>query len=219
MTTAHKTHDQNEPLSSLTHFLGALLSVSALVLLVVFAVKDGNASHVVGFSVFGASLIILYGTSALYHFFQRETRIKIIFQRLDHAMIFVLIAGTYTPIALLMPHRAWGWSIFGVTWGLAILGIVIKISGVNIREWISVVIYILMGWLAVIAIQPLLQWLSTSALMWLFLGGIFYTVGCIFFALDNIMPRVRWFSMHAIFHLFVMAGSFCHFWLMMFYIL
>ncbi len=209
----------NEPLSALTHMLAALLSVAALTLMIVFAVKHGRSAHVIGFSVFGSSLIILYCTSTLYHYFQRETRIKRIFQRLDHAMIFVLIAGTYTPISLLMPQRGWGWSIFGVSWGLAALGITLKSTGVKMKEWFSVALYIAMGWMTLIAIQPLAQWLSTGALVWLFLGGASYTLGCIFFALDNYIPARRWFGMHDIFHLFVMGGSFCHFWLMMNYIL
>lgn len=204
----------NEPLSSLTHALGALLSVAGLVLMVVFAALHGEATHVVGFSIFGASLIALYGTSAIYHFFPRETRIKKIFQRLDHTMIFVLIAGTYTPISLVMPQRAWGWSIFGVIWGLALLGMMLKLSGLKIREWITVAIYILMGWLALFAIKPLMLWLSAEALTWLFAGGVLYTFGCVFFALGNLFPGKPWFSMHDVFHLFVMGGSFCHFWLM-----
>lgn len=215
----NKFYYNNEPLSALTHALAALLSVAGLVVMLVYAVKNGSTVHVIGFSIFGASLIILYGTSAVYHFFSKETRIKRIFQRLDHAMIFVLIAGTYTPISLVMPQRAWGWSIFGVIWGLALLGITLKLTGVKIREWITVAIYILMGWLALIAIKPLMQWLSAEALIWLLAGGILYTAGCIFFALDNILPYRRWFSMHDVFHLFVIGGSFCHFWLMFQYLL
>ena len=213
------TKQKNEPLSALTHALGALLSVAGLIIMLVYAAKHGEATHVIGFSVFGASLILLYGTSAVYHFLQRETRIKKLFQRLDHAMIFILIAGTYTPISLVMPYKAWGWSIFGVIWGLAIIGITLKLSGIKIREWVTVSIYILMGWLALIAIKPLMDWLSADALFWLFAGGILYTFGCLFFALDNILPRKPWFSMHDVFHLFVIGGSFCHFWLMFQYVL
>jgi len=210
---------KNEPLSALTHFLAALFSIAGLVLLVVFAAKYGSTAHVVGFSIFGASLIILYCTSALYHYFQRETRVKTIFQRLDHAMIYVLIAGTYTPITLVMPQRVWGWTIFGIIWGLAAIGITLKSIGFKMKEWFSVAIYIIMGWLAIIAVKPLVLWLPTGALMWFLMGGIFYTSGCIFFALDNFMRRARWFSMHDVFHVFVIAGSFCHFWLMIKYIL
>ncbi|MDD3876257.1 MAG: hemolysin III family protein [Bacteroidales bacterium] len=205
---------ENEPLSAITHALAALLSVAGLILMVVYAARYGQASHIIGFSVFGISLIILYGTSAIYHFFQRETKMKRIFQRIDHAMIFILIAGTYTPISLVMPQRAWGWSIFGIIWGLAVFGVILKLTGIKIREWITVAIYILMGWLALVAISPLRNWLSSEALTWLFMGGVLYTAGCLFFALDNFLPHRRWFNMHDIFHLFVIGGSFCHFWLM-----
>ena len=134
-------------------------------------------------------------------------------------MIYVLIAGTYTPIALLMPQRGWGWSLFGIIWGLSLIGIVIKSTGYKIKEWISVAFYIFLGWLAIVPIQPLLHWLSLEAFIWLLAGGIFYTSGCIFFALEKYIPRKKWFGMHEVFHLFVMSGSFCHFWLMINYVL
>jgi hemolysin III len=209
----------NEPLSSLTHLLAGLLSIAALTLMVIFASLYKSATHIVGCSIFGASLIILYSASTLYHFFPKGTRIKSIFQRLDHIMIFVLIAGTCTPIALIMPQRVWGWCIFGVIWALALIGITFKSLGIFMSGKITVILYIAMGWLIVIAIRPLMQWLSTDALLWLFIGGLFYTVGCVFFALDGYVPRKRWFGMHEVFHVFVMAGSFCHFWLIFKYIL
>lgn len=206
-----KLFRKNEPVSAITHFIAALLSIAALILMVVFASMYGKATHIVGFSIFGASLIFLYFTSAIYHFFPRETKIKRIFQRLDHSMIYVLIAGTYTPIALLMPNRVWGWTIFGLIWGLAVFGILIKSTGVKIKEWLSATLYILMGWLAAIAFKPLMQWLSLEAFLWLLAGGVLYTSGCIFFALERFYPRKKWFGMHEVFHLFVIAGSFCHF--------
>jgi hemolysin III len=213
-----KLFGKNEPFSAITHLIAGLLSIAALTLMVVFAANYGKATHVVGFSIFGASLIFLYFTSAIYHFFPRETKIKRIFQRIDHSMIYVLIAGTYTPIALLMPDRVWGWTIFGIIWGCAVFGIVIKSTGIKIKEWMSVALYIAMGWLAILPIRQLLQWLSFEAFMWLLIGGIFYTTGCIFFSLERFLPRKKWFGMHEIFHLFVISGSFCHFWLMMNYL-
>jgi hemolysin III len=213
-----KLFEKNEPFSAITHLIAALLSIAALTLMIIFAADYGRATHVVGFSIFGASLIFLYFTSAIYHFFPRETKIKRIFQRIDHSMIYVLIAGTYTPIALLMPNRIWGWTIFGIIWGFAIFGIIIKSTGIKIKEWMSVALYIAMGWLAILPIRQLLQWLSFEAFMWLLVGGIFYTTGCIFFALERFLPRKKWFGMHEVFHLFVISGSFCHFWLMMNYL-
>lgn len=210
---------QNEPLSSLTHLIGAGLSVAGLVLMIVFAAMHGTAMHVVGAVIFGVSLIFLYTTSTLYHFFPQETKVKTVFQRLDHAMIYFLIAGSYTPITLLMPQRTWGWSIFGVVWAIAAAGIVMKSMGKKMSGWLSVVMYITMGWLIIIAIRPLAEWLSAGALTWLFIGGVMYTAGCIFYALDKYVPRTRWFGMHEIFHVFVIAGSFSHFWMMIKYIL
>lgn len=213
-----KLFQKNEPLSAITHLLATFFSVAGLVLMIIFASLHGTASHVVGFTIFGVSLILLYCVSSLYHFFPQKTRVKNIFQRLDHAMIFILIAGTYTPILLVMPQRGWGWTIFGVIWGLAVIGATLKGFGVKMNGSFSTIIYIIMGWFILIAIHPLTQWLTVDALKWLFIGGILYTVGCIFFALDKFIPRTRWFGMHEIFHIFVMAGSFSHFWLMIKYI-
>lgn len=206
--------NKNEPYSSLTHFVGVLLSIAGLVLMVVYAVKYSSTAHIVGFSIFGASLIMLYSASTIYHILPITTKWKKILQRIDHSMIFVLIAGTYTPICLTLPDRAWGWSLFGVVWGVAVLGIILKSTGIMMRGWISTFLYIAMGWLALIAIYPLMQWLTTEALIWLFIGGAFYTIGCIFYALDKKIGMPRWFGMHEIFHLFVLAGSISHFWLM-----
>jgi len=214
-----KLFNKNEPLSALTHLAGVLLSIVGLVLMIVFAVKYGQAIHVVGFVIFGASLILLYSASTAYHFLPIATKAKRVLQRIDHSMIFVLIAGTYTPICLAIPDKAWGWSLFGVVWGIAVLGIILKSTGIMMRGWVSTLLYIVMGWLALIAIYPLMQWLTTGALVWLFVGGAFYTIGCIFYALDKRVHRTQWFGMHEVFHVFVLAGSVSHFWLMFRYIL
>ncbi|HAU07950.1 MAG: Channel protein, hemolysin III family [Candidatus Yanofskybacteria bacterium GW2011_GWF1_44_227] len=210
---------QNEPFSSLSHFLGTILSLVGLILLVVLAAIKGNAWKVVGFSIYGISLVLLYGASALYHFISSENNRKKLFQKFDHALIYVLIAGTYTPICLIVLRGGWGWSIFGIVWSLAIAGILIKFLELKIKSWLSTVLYILMGWVAVVAISPLSKSLPDGGLVWLFTGGLFYTVGTIFFGLERYIPRKRWFGMHEIFHIFVLAGSFCHFWLMLKYVL
>lgn len=210
---------QNEPFSSLSHFIGTILSLVGLILLVVLAGIKGNAWKVVGFSIYGISLVLLYGASALYHFISSENNKKKLFQKFDHALIYVLIAGTYTPICLVVLRGAWGWSIFGVVWGLAVAGILIKFLELKIKPWLSTVLYILMGWVAVVAISPLAESLSAGGLVWLFVGGLFYTVGTIFFGLERYIPRKRWFGMHEVFHIFVLGGSFCHFWLMLKYVL
>lgn len=217
---------QNEPVSATIHLIGLLLSIAALILLVVFAAIYSTAWHVVGFSIFGTSLILLYLASTLYHFFHVTSKAKEILKKIDHAMIHILIAGTYTPICLVAIRGAWGWSLFGVIWGLAIIGILLKIL-INIKPWVSATIYLFMGWIIIIAFVPLKKSIPSEGLWWLFAGGIFYTIGVLFLGLDRIFPRTRWFGMHEtrwfgmheIFHIFVLAGSFSHFWLMLKYIL
>ena len=207
-----KAAKDNDPLSSLTHFIGVGLSVAALVLLVVFASIHGSASHVVGASIFGSSLILLYAASSIYHFLSRGTRRRDVFERIDHAMIYVLIAGTYTPITLLYEPRALGWVMFGLIWGLAALGVGLEITGKRPHRAIELVIYILMGWMIAFPFPVTYDFVGFGGFMWLLIGGICYTVGAIFYALDYIVPRTRWFGMHEVFHLCVLGGSFAHFW-------
>lgn len=209
----------NESLSSLTHFVASLMSIAGLVVLVTFAGLHGKTLQVVGFSIFGAALILLYGMSATYHFISKDHGAKSLFQVLDHSMIYVLIAGTYTPLVLTALPTAWGWSLFGVIWGLAVLGIIKKALRLPIPGWVSSGFYIVMGWLIVIAIMPLKATLSTEALLWLLAGGIFYTIGTLFFALDTYVKLNKWYTLHDIFHVFVMFGSMCHFWFMWKFIL
>jgi len=203
----------NEPLSSATHFIAALLSIAGLSLLVTLAALRGTAAHVVSFSIFGASLVLLYLFSTLYHFLSKNHPAKDLFQILDHAAIYILIAGTYTPLVLLVLPPAWGWSMFGVIWGLALSGVLMKVCR-PVQRWISGGLYLLMGWLIVIALVPLKEALSLEAIAWLLAGGIFYTVGTIFCALDDVKKLNMWYSFHDIFHIFVMLGSFSHFWFM-----
>lgn len=209
----------NEPLSSITHFIGMLLSIAGLVLLIVFSAMYGTAWHVVSFSIFGASLILLYFVSSLYHLLPLESKARRIFRKIDHSMIYILIAGTYTPICLVPLRGGWGWSIFGVVWGLAISFIVLKNVDIKIPRWLFIGSYVLIGWLILIALAPLMKTISFEGLLWLLIGGTFYTLGVIFYSLDPIIKRTRWFGMHEIFHIFVMGGSFSHFWLMLKFVL
>jgi hemolysin III len=211
--------NRSELVNSLTHLFATFLSVAGLVLLVVFAALKSTAWHIVGVSIFGASMILLYLTSTLYHFFSHDSKAKRVFLRLDHSMIYVLIAGSYTPLCLTVLRGPWGWTVFGVIWAIAVTGIVIKSAGIKINDYISTAGYIIMGWLMVIAIGPLVKTLPGMAIFWLFLGGISYTVGAIFYSFDDKVRISHWFGMHEIFHLFVMLGSFCHFWLMFRYVL
>jgi len=201
----------NEPTSAITHLIAALLSVAALVLMVVYSTLYSDPWHIVGASIFGASLILLYTSSTVYHFLKQGTRAKEVMRRIDHSLIYVLIAGTYTPLCLGPLRGPWGWSLFGVVWGLAIVGIILK-SMNRLNGWLSALIYVLMGWVVVVEIVPLLKLLSLEVFLWLFGGGMAYTIGVLFFALDKKVKRNKWFGMHEVFHLFVILGSFCHFW-------
>lgn len=210
---------ENEPLSALIHFVGLLASIVALVIMVVLAVMHGTVMHVVGFSIFGASLVLLYASSFFYHSFPQKTKAREVFLRIDHSMIFFLIAGSYTPICLTMDNRAMGWSLFGIIWVISIIGIVLKSVGIKIKPWKSTLIYILLGLLLLIAIYPLSQWLPTQALFWLFGGGALYIIGAIFFILEDYVPRKRKFDLHEIWHIFVMLASFSHWYLMIKFVL
>ena len=209
----------NEPVSSLTHFAAAILSVAGLTMLVVFSSLYGSIEKTVGFSIFGAGLILLYVASAVYHFISRESRAKAIFKIIDYSMIYVLIASTYTPLMLTLPHASLGWALFGIVWGLALVGIVFKISLNTERDWLSPTLFIFMGWLSLITIPILLRSVPLIGIWWLVAGGLFYTAGVVFFALEKRFPRTGWFGMHEVFHLFVMGGSFSHFWFMFRYVL
>ncbi|MEG6615326.1 hemolysin III family protein [Peptococcaceae bacterium 1198_IL3148] len=208
-----------DPVSGLTHLFGALLSVVALILLVYYAATGATPWHVVSFSIFGASLILLYTASTLYHLLPLSIRGTKILRKIDHMMIFVLIAGTYTPVCLIPLRGPWGWSLLGSIWGIAIVGIIMKAFWLNAPRWLSTLFYLIMGWLVVIAIFPLIENLPADGLAWLVSGGVIYSLGAVIYAFKwpNITNKIMGF--HEIFHLFVLAGSFCHFWLMYQYIM
>ena len=195
------------------------LSALGLALLVREAALQATTWHVVGFSVFGASLIGLYTSSSLYHLLPLAPETLRLFRRIDHIMIYVLIAGTYTPICLTTLRGPWGGSILGVVWGMALVGFFLKIFWLQAPRGISTALYIAMGWVALVAVVPLADALPTTALVWLLLGGIFYTVGAMFYALKRPTIHPRHFTFHELFHVLVMAGSACHYWLMHQYVL
>lgn len=198
--------------NSITHGIGAALAIAALVILVVFAAKKGDAWRVVSFSIYGSTLILMYLFSTLYHAIQHPGATKV-FRILDHSSIYLLIAGTYTPFLLVTIRGGWGWSLFGIIWGLAITGIVFKSIFIQKMKKVSLTIYILMGWLIVIALKPMLANLQPAGLWWLVGGGLCYTGGAVFYALKSLKYS------HAIWHLFVLAGSICHFFAILLYVL
>lgn len=193
-----------EIFNSITHGIGTLLSIAALVLLVVFAAINGNAWHVVSFSIFGTTLVLLYLSSTLYHSFTKE-KIKNLFARFDHAAIFLLIAGTYTPFLLTALRGALGWTLFGIIWAVAIAGVVVRSIYLTRFRKLMVGLYLAMGWMFVLAIGPLMKNLPGISLLFLLLGGIMYSVGVVFYAWRNLKYG------HGIWHLFVLAGSILHF--------
>lgn len=207
----HYYTDSEERLNIGTHAFGLLLSVTGTAALIVKAVQLGDAWHSIGFSVFGFSLINLYAASTIYHRSQeKEKRLKL--QIIDHASIYILIAGTYTPFTFFPLKGTIGWIIFGVVWGSAIVGVVLKMYFTGRYELLSTIMYILMGWIVIFAIKPLYNNLPVEGLIWLFGGGIAYTTGAILFSI----PRIKY--NHAIFHVFVLIGSFCHFMAVYFYV-
>lgn len=195
--------------NAILHGVGFGLAVAALTVLVVFASKYGDVWHVVGFSIYGATLVILYLSSTLYHSFP-EGKVKRIFRIFDHSSIFLLIAGTYTPITLIKLRGGLGWTIFGIVWGIAILGIISKVFWINKFSILSTILYIAMGWLVVVALKPLLAALNQTSTVFLVTGGLLYTVGTVFYSWKKIKYT------HAIWHLFVLAGSICHFFTILF---
>lgn len=201
---------KGERFNSISHLVGAAAAFVGMVALVVLASLQGDPWKIVSFSVYGASLVALYTFSVLYH--STRGSVKAIFRKLDHHAIYLLIAGSYTPFTLVTLRGAWGWSIFGVVWGLAIMGIAIDSLPQKGRRIVPVIIYLVMGWLAVMATGPLLQALPLAGIIGLVSGGLFYTVGVIFYALDG----VRHF--HGIWHLFVLAGSVSHYFTILLFV-
>jgi hemolysin III len=198
-----------EPFPAISHFVGAILAVGALLLLLLHT--HGRVSLIVSFAIYGSTLIALYTASAIAHALHVSPQTSAKLDRIDYAAIFLLIAGTYTPLCLVTLRGPWGWSIFGVEWGMAGIGILLVSVGRGCSDWVRVGIYCAMGWLAMIAISPLLAALPGGALAWLLAGGICYSVGAVIFAMDrpHLWPGV--FHAHDLWHVLVLGGSACHF--------
>lgn len=201
-----------EKINISSHALGLLLSIAALVLLVARASEYGNGWHLVSFSIFGASLVTLYAASTIYHK-TRQPELRSRLRIVDHASIYVLIAGTYTPFTLVTLNGTAGWIIFGITWGMALTGIVLKLFFTGRYSILSTAMYVFMGWIVLFAIKPLVDNLSAEGLFWLVAGGLAYTLGAILYGVKKIKFN------HAIFHVFVLLGSACHFMAVYFYVL
>ena len=199
-----------EKFNSITHLAGAALAIGGAAVLITVGARLGDPWKIVSFSIYGAMLFLLYAISALYHSLRGKA--KNVFQKLDHCAIYLLIAGSYTPFTLVTLREHSGWIIFGLEWGLAVIGIVQEILFAKGARWLSLAIYVMMGWLAIAVIVPLIAILH-NGFFWLALGGVFYTVGIIFYATDEILKHG-----HGIWHLFVLAGSMSQYFAILFYV-
>ena len=201
-----------EPFSGLSHLAGAVLAVAGLISLLAMSVAAGSVERAVASGVYGGSLVALYAASSLYHLLPVSEAATYRLRKLDHAMIFVLIAGTYTPVCLLALEGAWRWGLLGAVWTLALGGVALKLRRVGSHPWLTVSLYLGLSWMSLAALPVLLQALPVGALFWIVAGGIVYSAGAIVYAArrPDFFPGV--FGHHELWHLFVIAGSACHFW-------
>jgi hemolysin III len=201
-----------ERFNAWTHLVGAILACVGAVWLLVLASLDGDLRKIISVAIYGLTLVLLYSISTLYHSVQG--RAKVVMRKLDHLSIYLLIAGSYTPFCLVTLYGAWGWTLFGIVWTLAVLGMLQEIKPRSEARVLSIVLYAVMGWIVLVAVKPLLAALGTAGFIWLAGGGVLYTVGIIFFAYDS-----RFRHWHGIWHLFVMGGSLMHFVAVLRYVL
>ena len=209
-----------DPGSAITHFIGMLMAIFASTPLLIRAARNPDNIHLISLGIFIVSMILLYAASTTYHTLNLSEHANRMLRKLDHCMIFVLIAGTYTPVCMIVLDKPMGYALCALVWGIAIIGSVLKLCWINCPKWLSSVLYITMGWLCVLAFTQLLNNLPKAAFGWLLAGGIIYTIGGVIYALK--LPvfnnRHKNFGSHEIFHLFVMGGSLCHYIMMFFYV-
>ncbi len=226
-TTNHRSYRSNthsftfrDPGSAITHLIAMIAAIIAAPALIQRAVQSSHILNVICMSVFISSMILLYGASTAYHSFDLTPEKNLLLKKLDHCMIFVLIVGSYTPVCLIVLHGTIGFVLFGIVAGIGLLGIIFKLCWVTCPRWISSVLYIAMGWVCLLAFAPIIRILPAAAFGWLLAGGIIYTIGGVIYALKlpvfNSLHKN--FGSHEIFHLFVMAGSFCHYIMMYVYV-
>jgi hemolysin III len=209
-----------EPFNCISHFIGMLLSIAGMVILL--ALSQGDPWRIVSFSIYGACAILLFSASTLLHGLVVAPHVREWLLRFDHIGIYAFIAGSYTPVLLVSIQDyspAWSWSLFGVVWGLGIGGMIFKSTWLGAPRWLSTGLYLLLGWLALVGIVPLVNAMPIGGFLWLLAGGLFYSVGAVIFTLQrpNLIPEV--FGYHELWHLFVLAGSICHFFMLLFYVL
>ena len=208
-----------DPVSGYMHVFGTALSAVGLVLLLMKSYAYGaSVWHYVAFSIFGAGMILLYSASSTYHLLNLQPKTMLILRKIDHIMIFVLIAATYTPICLIPLRGPWGWSMFAVVWGFSALGMVFKAVWFDAPRWLYTLCYILLGWSSVICIYPLIKSVPVAGLLWLLAGGIAYSVGAVCYATKWPGKEAKYFGFHELFHVLIIVGTFCHFMMMYLYL-
>lgn len=212
----NKLWPPRDQISAISHFLGFIMAVIGTAVLLIQANMTGGLLYMVTFAVYGLSMILLYLASASYHWFDINERKNLILRKLDHVMIYVLIAGSYTPLCVIALKGLWGTGLLITVWTLALGGIFLTLFYFNAPRWLTTGIYIFMGWLVVSALVPLLRQLPLSGFLWLLAGGIFYTIGGIIYGLKSALFQFKVFGFHEIFHIFVLLGSACHYLLMLF---
>ena len=195
---------RGEKFNAVSHLIGTVLALAGAIVLVVLAAMGGDPWKVVSVAIYGVTLVVMYSSSALYH--SVRGRAKDVLRKMDHQSIYLLIAGSYTPFCLVTLRGPWGWSLFGVVWGLAVIGGLQELRPKNDARVLSVVIYLLMGWVALVALVPLVHALGRAGFAWVAAGGLFYTVGIVFYVLDTRLTHA-----HGVWHLFVLAGSATHY--------
>lgn len=209
-----------DPGSAITHFIGMLMAIFAAFPLLIKAAHEPSRIYLISLAIYAVSLILLYAASTTYHTFDFSERVNTILKKIDHMMIFVLIAGSYTPVCLIVLGGKLGYTLLALVWGIAAVGMLVKACWITCPKWFSSVIYIAMGWVCVLVFGPLLKTLSVPAFLWLLSGGIIYTVGGVIYALKLPLfnAKHKFFGSHEVFHLFVMGGSICHFIFMYLYV-
>lgn len=207
-----------EPVSGLTHLAAGILAAAGLVILVAMALSSGSVDRIVAVGIYGCSLVALYAASALYHLLPVSESAIARLRRLDHTMIFVLIAGTYTPVCLLALSGGWRWGLLGTVWALALCGVLLKLLRMDYHRWVSVALYLGLGWMALIAAPAILRALPVGGVAWIAAGGLVYSAGAIVYAVKRPDPIPGAFGFHELWHLFVIAGSACHFWAVAYYV-
>jgi hemolysin III len=207
-----------DPISGLTHFIAVLLAIVGLIVLLLRSNGEFTAWHAVSFSIFGGAMILVYTFSTLYHWLPLSGKSLEVIRRIDHIMIFVFIAASYTPVCIVTMRGGWGWAIFGTVWGAALGGLFLKVFWLNAPRYLYTAVYLITGWIAIVAIWPLSKAIALFGLIWIVIGGVFYSIGAVIYALKKPDPWPKIFGFHEIFHIFIVLGSISHFWVMYRYV-